>query len=367
MDFITFVLFLAGFVLLVAGAELVVRGASQLAEAAGISKLVVGLTVVAYGTSAPELAVSTRAICEQPPQPEIAVGNVVGSNISNVLLVLGIAATFAPLVVSRSVIRSGVPLMIAVSVLMFLLASDGCIDRIDGTVMFTCSLAYTIVTIVYSRRETRAAKRAQGLEGSTQSRRLVAIQLAMQFAFVVVGLVMLVLGSDWLVQGAVKVAEWLGVSKLVIGLTVIAIGTSLPEVATSVVAVARGERDIAVGNVVGSNIFNILLVLGVCGVVASDGVQVSHAVLRFDIPVMIVAAMACLPVFFFDYMIERWEGVVFLVYYAAYLVYLCLDATGHDALGVFSNIMMLFVAPLTCLTFGIYWYRIYVRKRRQGD
>jgi cation:H+ antiporter len=367
MDLITSVLFLAGFVLLVVGAEFVVRGASRLAEAVGISKLVVGLTVVAYGTSAPELAVTARATYEQPPQPDIAIGNVVGSNISNVLLVLGIAATFAPLVVSRNVVRSGVPFMILVSILMLVVSLDGQIDRFDGTILFTTSLAYTVVTILHSRRETRAAKRAQGIEENPRPRRMVASHIAVQLVFIIVGLFMLVLGSEWLVDGAVKAAQWLGVSKLVIGLTVIAIGTSLPEVATSIVAAARGERDIAVGNVVGSNIFNILLVLGVCGIISPDGVQVSQAAFRFDIPIMIVVAVACLPVFFVDYMIERWEGFVFLIYYAAYLVYLCLDATGHDALGAFSNIMMLFVVPLTCLTFGIYWYRVYAKRRRQCD
>jgi len=311
--------------------------------------------------------VTARATYEQPPQPEIAIGNIVGSNISNVLLVLGIAAIFAPLVVSRSVVRSGVPLMIAVSVLMLLIALDGQIDRLDGSVLFLGSLAYTIVTIVYSRRETRAANRARGIEVEPKTRRLIAMQMAVQLAFVIAGLAMLVQGSEWLVQGAVQVAEWLGVTKLVIGLTVIAIGTSLPEIATSAVAVIRGERDIAVGNVVGSNIFNILLVLGVCGIVAPEGVPVSPAALRFDIPVMIVVAFACLPVFFLDYVIERWEGGVFLVYYAAYLAYLCLDATGHDALGAFSNIMVLFVAPLTCLTFAIYWYRTYTKRRQRCD
>jgi len=367
MDLTTSLLFLVGFVLLVAGAEFVVRGASKLAEAVGISKLVVGLTVVAYGTSAPELAVTARATYEQPPRPDIAIGNVVGSNIANILLVLGIAAAFAPLLVSRNVVRSGVPLMIVVSIAMLLFAMDGEIGRIDGTILFVGSLAYTIVTIVHSRRETRAARRAQGIEEESKPRRMVAAQVALQLVFVVVGLFMLVQGSEWLVQGAVKVAAWLGVTELVISLTVIAIGTSLPEVATSVVAAARGERDIAVGNVVGSNIFNILLVLGACGIIAPDGVQVSPAALRFDIPVMIVVAVACLPVFFVDYVIERWEGFVFLIYYAAYLTYLCLDATGHDAAGVFSSVMILFVAPLTCLTFAIYWYRAYVRKRRHCD
>jgi len=367
MDFTTTVLFLAGFVLLVAGAELLVRGASQLAEAAGISKLVVGLTVVAYGTSAPELAVTVCSTYARPPQPDIAIGNVVGSNIANVLLVLGLAAIWAPLVVSRSVVRAGVPLMIGVSILLLLLGMDGQIGRIDGVILFVGSLAYTIVTVVHSRRETRAAIRSQGIEQTPKPRRLVLAQIAINLGLIVGGLIVLVLGSKWLVQGAVAMAILLGVSPLVIGLTIVAFGTSLPEVATSIVAVRRGEGDIAVGNVVGSNIFNILLVLGVCGIVSPDNVLLDQAALRFDIPVMIVVALACLPVFFVDYMIERWEGFVFLVYYAAYLTYLCLDATGHDALGAFNNVMLMFVVPLTALTFVIYWYRVYTKKRDLHD
>ncbi|MBC8871148.1 MAG: calcium/sodium antiporter [Planctomycetes bacterium] len=367
MTLTTTALFLAGFVLLVVGAEFLVRGASRLAEAAGISKLVVGLTVVAYGTSAPELAVTVCSTYAQPPRPGLAIGNVVGSNIANVLLVLGIATIVAPLVVSRSVVRIGVPLMIGVSVLMLLLGMDGQISRIDGVILFVGSLAYTIVTVVHSRRETRAAIRSQGIEHTPKPRRLVLTQIAVNLGLILGGLIVLVLGSRWLVQGAVEVANLLGVSGLIIGLTIVAIGTSLPEVATSIVAVLRGERDIAVGNVVGSNIFNILLVLGGCGIVSPDNVLVSQAALRFDIPIMIVVAVACLPVFFVKYTIERWEGFVFLIYYAAYLTYLCLHATEHDALGAFSNVMIMFVAPLTALTFVIYWYRVFTKKRGQHD
>ncbi len=359
---LTLVLFIAGFGLLVAGAELLVRGAARLAAAAGLSTLVVGLTVVAYGTSAPELAVTVQSTFAQPPEPDIAVGNVVGSNISNVLLVLGISATVAPLVVSRNVVRAGVPLMIGVSVVMLVLGLDGNIGRIDGAILFFGSIAYTVVTIVRSRRETMAAKRRDCTEDD-KPRRVVLLEIAIQLALITIGIAMLVQGSKWLVDGAVEIAGILGVSKLIIGLTIVAIGTSLPEIATSVVATLRGQRDMAVGNVVGSNVFNILLVLGLCGIVAPGGVQVSPDALRFDIPVMIVAAVACLPVFFVDYLIARWEGILFLVYYAAYLTYLCLDAMLPVALGAFNAVMVVFVVPLTLLTFAIYWCRVYARKR----
>ena len=359
MSIATLVLFVSGFVLLVAGAELLVQGAVRLAAAAGVSTLVIGLTVVAYGTSAPELAVTLRASIAEPPQPDIAVGNVVGSNISNILLVLGMAAATTPLVVSRNVVRAGVPLMIGVSVLMLLLGLDGEIGRIDGGILFGSSMVYTAVTIIRSRRETIAARRESGYKPARTGAAAFGY-MGLQLIWIVVGLAMLVQGSEWLVKGAVEVAELLGVSKLVIGLTIVAIGTSLPEVATSVVAARRGQRDIAVGNVVGSNIFNVLLVLGLCGAVAPQAVRVSAEALTLDIPVMIAVAIACLPVFFTDYLIERWEGIFFLFYYAVYLAYLCLTATTSIPTETLLLVMGAFVTPPVVVTAAIY------RRRRMA-
>jgi len=167
---------------------------------------------------------------------------------------------------------------------------------------------------------------------------------------IIVGLTMLVVGSNWLIDGAVSIARGLGVSELVIGLTLVAVGTSLPELATSVLASLRGERDIAVGNVVGSNIFNILAVLGLTALVASDGVRVAPSVLYFDLPVMIAVAITCLPIFFTGYSISRFEGLLFLGCYGAYVAYLIMAAQQHDALPVLSEVMLLFVIPLLVLT-----------------
>ena len=363
VDLLTSVLFALGFVLLVAGAEMLVRGASRLAAAAGISAFVVGLTVVAYGTSAPELAVTVQSVYAEPPQSDIAVGNVVGSNISNVLLVLGISAVVAPLIVSRNVVRAGTPLMIGVSVLMLLLGLDGKIGRLDGAILFTGSIIYTVVAIVQSRRSNRVARAKSGEAAEDAGPKISVAEILKNLALVGAGLATLVLGSRWLVGGAVVLAEQFGVSKLVIGLTVVAVGTSLPEIATSVVAVIRGQRDLAVGNVIGSNVFNILMVLGLCGLVAPEGVAVSPTALRFDIPIMIAVAFACLPVFFLDDKITRWEGGILLLYYAAYVVYLCLVATQHGLLEAFSSAMLLLVAPLTALTFIVYWCRLHAKRR----
>lgn len=363
MDLLTTVLFVLGFVLLVVGAEMLVRGASRLAAAAGISAYVVGLTVVAYGTSAPELAVTLQSTHANPPQPDIAVGNVVGSNISNVLLVLGISAIVAPLIVSRNVVRTGTPLMIGVSVLMLALGWDGEIGRLDGAILFTGSIIYTAVAVIQSRRKTRSAQAQRGKKTDDAGHKISVGEILRNLALVGAGLGALVLGSRWLVGGAIVLAEHFGVSKLVIGLTVVAVGTSLPEIATSIVAVLRGERDLAVGNVIGSNVFNILMVLGLCGIFAPSGVAVSPAALHFDIPVMIAVAVACIPVFFLDDTITRWEGGILLMYYAAYVVYLCLVATEHNLLETFSSVVLLFVAPLTAILFIVYWCRLHSRRR----
>jgi cation:H+ antiporter len=346
----TVVLFVIGLGLLIAGAEVLVRGASRLAAGVGVSPLVIGLTVVAFGTSSPELAVSVQSA--YAGQGDIAFGNVVGSNIFNVLFILGISAIVAPLIVQQQLVRLDVPLMIGVTVLLLIFASDLQISRIEGVILFAGLITYTVFLIRQSRKEKNAqvmeeydqeyADKPQGAGGVLKN-----------LLFIVIGLVMLVIGSRWLVDGAVVFARLLGVDDLVIGLTIIAAGTSLPEVAASIIASIKGERDIAVGNVVGSNIFNILSVLGLSSIVSPNGIPVSPAALNFDVWVMLAVAIACLPIFFTGLEIKRWEGAIFLLFYVAYTAYLILDASEHAALPAYSNIMMLFVVPLTVLTLAI--------------
>jgi cation:H+ antiporter len=362
MDVVTLAFFVGGLILLIAGAEILVRGASKLAAAIGISPLVIGLTVVAYGTSAPELAVSVQSAFSG--QAELALGNVVGSNIFNVLFILGLSALIAPLVVSQQLVRLEVPLMIGVSLLMAILALDGNLGRLDGALLFAGVVTYTVFAIRQSRKESKQIQDEYAKEygnGKSQSK----AQWQINLIFIIAGLGLLVWGSRWLVNGAVAIAQAFGLSELIIGLTIVAAGTSLPEVATSIIASLRGERDIAVGNVVGSNIFNILSVLGLTGLVAPNGVNVSSAALRFDIPVMLAVAVACLPIFFTGKMIARWEGALFLAYYIAYMLYLILDATQHDALPAFSSVMMEFVVPLTVITLLIVVGRS-IRAKRRG-
>jgi len=339
--------FLLGLTALIIGAELLVRGASRLALSFGISPLVVGLTVVAFGTSSPELAISVQSAWSG--QADIALGNVIGSNIFNVLFILGLSALITPLVVHQQLIRREVPLMIGVSVLLWLLATNGVISRWEGMLLAALLGAYVIFAIRQSRRETASVESeyADALPaGSAAWDRHWSVQLLL----VVAGLILLVLGSRWLVGAAVEFARALGVSELIIGLTLIAAGTSLPEVATSVMAAIRGERDIAVGNVVGSNLFNILGVLGISAAVAPASITVAPSALTFDLPVMIAVAVVCLPIFFTGNLIARWEGGLFFGYYLAYTGYLILMATEHDLLSGYSWIMGAFVLPLTAVT-----------------
>jgi cation:H+ antiporter len=338
----TIVLFSAGLVLLVGGAELLVRGASSLACRFGVSPLVIGLTVVAMGTSAPEVAVSVQGALAG--QADIAVGNVVGSNIVNVLFVLGLSALITPLVVTRKLVRIEVPIMIGAALLLWIFAQDGRIGRLEAASLFAGLLVYLVFQIWEARRE--AIKEAELEAGAITPKG----GLALNLVFVAGGLGLLVVGANWLVDAAVAMARAIGVSELVIGLTIVAAGTSAPEAATSIMAALRGERDIAVGNVVGSSIFNILCVLGIAGVVSPTGIDVAPAALAFDIPVMVAVAVACLPIFLTGHRIARWEGALFFFYYVAYAAYLILAATEHGALPAFSRVMLLFVLPLTVVT-----------------
>ena len=340
------VFFLIGLTLLVMGAEALVRGASRLALSMGISPLVVGLTIVAFGTSAPELAVSVGASLDG--RPDLAVGNVIGSNIANVLLILGIAALIAPLVVHEQIIRQEIPIMLGASVLVVVMALDGRITRVESALLFALVIGYTFYLIRQSRRasrETEAEYDAEMPPDSEWDR-----HWSVQAVLIVIGLVALVLGSHWLVGAAVVFAQAFGVSELVIGLTVVAVGTSMPEIATSIVAALRGERDIAVGNVIGSNVFNIFSVLGLTGLVSAGGIPIPEAARNFDLWVMLAVAFACLPIMLTGREIARWEGAVFVSYYAAYTAYLILAAQHHASLPMFSNIMLGYVMPLTVVT-----------------
>ncbi|MFF0990269.1 calcium/sodium antiporter [Kocuria nitroreducens] len=355
MDLMDLARIVVGLVLLVAGGELLVRGASALARRVGISSLVVGLTVVSAATSAPELAVAVGAVLRD--EPGLAVGNVVGSNIVNVLLILGLSALVIPLAVKQRLVRFDLPWMVVLSVGLLVVSLDGRLSAVDGLILLSAVVVHTVLTVVISRREARTPARAAGSAGSSsvpdaaeEDEETVPASIGRSLLLVVLGIALLVAGATQLVEGAVNIATTLGVSSLVVGLTVVAVGTSLPELATSVIAVRRGERDLAVGNVVGSNIFNIGLVLGLPSLISSEGIPVSGAAVAFDIPVMLAAAVALLPIAFTGFAVARWEGALFVGLYLAYTGYVVLAATAHDALEGFTAAMVWFVLPLLAMT-----------------
>ncbi len=361
---------LLGLVLLVAGGELLVRGAAGLATRIGMSSLVVGLTVVAFATSAPELAVTLGAV--MGGEPGLAVGNVVGSNIVNVLMILGASAIILPLLVKVQLVRVDIPFMAAFSILFLLLAIDGGFSRVDGLILFVLLVLYISVAIILSRRDgqaddlrgpgasiaTASAGRVGQTVGNSADTMTEAVEevdarggsIGRDLVLVLFGVALLVLGANILVKGATGIATAFGVSELIVGLTVVAIGTSLPELATSIVAVRRGQRDLAVGNVVGSNIFNIGAVTGLAAVISPTGLPIPASALALDIPLMIAAAAVLLPLAFTGSVIARWEGALLLGLYVAYLIYTVLAAAQRPILQGFTTVMLSFVAPLVVLT-----------------
>jgi len=328
---------LFGFAFLIVGAEVLVRGAVRLAALLGMTPLVIGLTVVAFGTSSPELAVSLQSAFAG--SAELAVGNAVGSNTLNILLILGLSATVFPLAVQRQVIRLDVPVMIGVTIGLLLIGWDGRISRVEGIAMVVFLSCYISFLIKISRAETKRAREAAviaatelaandgGADEPDESEAGSAwILFLTQCGLVIAGLLILGLGCRLFVDGSVELARLLGVSELMIGLTVVSIGTSLPELVTTVIASFRNQREMAVGNIVGSNLFNILCVLGVTASVSPEALPVPMQALRFDIPVTLGAAVICLPIFFTKMEISRWEGVLMLVLYLAYISYLVMSA-----------------------------------------
>ena len=349
-----------GFVVLIAGGEVLVRGAAGLARIMRISPLVIGLTVVAFCTSTPELAVVLQSSLSG--QADLAVGNVVGSCICNVLLVLGLSALVAPLIVSARLVRMEVPLMIAASVAVLALGLDGVIDRRDGLILFAALPFYMLWNVLASRRESSRVKQELAHEVVATAASRPASVLG-RLLLIGVGVGMLGVGSSMLVDGSVTIAERLGVSQLVIGLTILAVGTSLPEVATCVIASFRGHYDMAVGNVVGSNILNILAVLGLPAAVASKGISVPAEALLFDIPVMIAVSVACLPIFITGWRISRWEGFLFLGYYVLYVTYLVITANpGNDLTRNGLFIALAIIVPLTAVSLAVVAFRVLRKK-----
>lgn len=347
--------FIAGLIVLIAGAEFLVYSATRIAEYFGIPKLIIALTIVAFGTSAPELAVSIKAGIDG--QTDLMLGNIVGSNISNILLILGLSALIIPLKVNSNLIKIDVPFMIGITFLMFLFA-------LNGSISFVECMILSILLVLYMWFLASQSGKTEFTKSSKPKRNKPLLKSILLGA---AGLAMLIFGARWLVNSATIFAELAGVSELVIGLTVVAFGTSLPEIATSLVAAFRGERDIAVGSIVGSNILNILAVLGISGLFIPGAIPVHESLLRFDMLILLAASIACIPIFFTGHKISRWEGALFFSFYIAYVVYLFLASADHQILDIFSTTVMMFVLPIVTITILAIAAREWKRRRRFKD
>ncbi|MEV1128715.1 calcium/sodium antiporter [Agromyces sp. NPDC049794] len=314
-----FWVFLIGLLATIGGAELLVRGGTRLAARLGISPMVIGVTVVSIGTSTPELAIGIDSALQG--SGSLALGNIVGANTLNLLLVMGLAALIRPLTLRSQALRLDLPVMVAAAVLVFAVAIDGVVTRLDGVVLLALGLLYTILVVRAARRETVATRAEFEREfGGPRVRTVASSRRTIRDAvWLVAGIGIIVVGADWLVSGAVDLARGLRVSEAVIGLTIVAIGTTAPELVTAIVATVRRERDIAVGNLIGSSIYNIGLILGTTSVVAVGGIRVDPDLLWVGLPVMVAATVATALAFLTGGRMRRPEGAVFVVAYVAYL------------------------------------------------
>jgi len=327
--------FIIGLIALIWGAEILVRSSSKLAASLGVSKLVIGLTVVAFGTSAPELAVGIEAGLMN--QPDILMGNVIGSNLTNTLLILGLASLIIPLQVHKNLIRFDLPVMITATGILILLSLNNIITFWECVILFVCLIAYLYALVRFSGK-SRLTDEEIVEAGSPWLNGLLSIG----------GLVLLIAGARWMVESATIFAQMAGVSELVIGLTIVAIGTSLPEIVTSILAAVRGEKDLAVGSIVGSNILNILSVIGISGLFIS-GIPVQDSLLEVEYIVLLAVSVLCFPIFFTGRRIKRVEGAIFLTSYILYLFYLYLDSVTSTFMPTFVRSVLYGFVPLVIL------------------
>ncbi len=302
-----------GLALAYAGAEGFIRGSVSLARRFRIPPLVVGLTIVAWGTSAPELAVSLDAALKE--SAGVSLGNVLGSNIFNVGVILGLSALIRPVSVKLQLIRFDIPVLVGISCLLLGMLLDSALGRLEGIVFLVCFVFYSATTFVIAKRGAPREVVQEFAEAQPRPLRSIAVEILL----IVVGLGVLIYGADLLVRGAVELARGLGVSETVIGLTIVAAGTSLPELVTSLVAAARNEPDVAVGNIVGSNIFNVTCILGLSSTITPlESSQIS----RLDLTAVLACAVILLPMAWTGFVLKRWEGIVLLVGYGVYVALL---------------------------------------------
>ena len=348
----------AGILLLFGGGELFVSGSVALSLLLGIPQIVIGLTVVSMGTSAPELFVSLLSTIQGGSAGDaIAVSNVVGSNIFNVLIVLGASAAVMPLRVKSRLVRRDVPLLLGVSMATWGMASGGRLTWVAGLALITGTVINLLWEIRSAKEESSESSDDMDTDGAAPAP-VAAAKLA-------AGLGLLVLGSQVLVKGAIAAAQGLGVSETVIGLTIVAAGTSMPELVTSLVAAYRGKADLAIGNVVGSNLLNQLVILGLCALVSGErGLGVDPVMLVRDFPIMVATTLACLPIFWTGGVITRLEGWLLIALYGIYVIEQVLSSTASTASDEFRLIALVAILPAV-LIFLVWTVLRWQKKRHQ--
>lgn len=316
-------LLLAGLAVLVFGAEVLVRSGTNLAARLGISPLTIGLTVVAIGTSMPELAVGIDAAARG--NPGLAVGNIVGTNLVNILLILGLSALIAPIPIARRTLYFDLPLMTVSALAVYFLGRGEMLSTRDAWLLLLIGVLYTVGVVILGRREQNgSAKSTLATESESSS---TPTRSAFKDVSLLLGsLIVIVIGADLLVRGSVSIAANLGVSDVVIGLTIVAIGTSAPELVTTLVATFRGQRDIAIGNLIGSSVYNIAFVLAITTIVVPGDMPVPAAI-RIDLAIVALVSLACIPVFLTHKTVTRIEGALFVLAYCAYLGWLIATRT----------------------------------------
>ncbi|MGE8496259.1 MAG: calcium/sodium antiporter [Pseudomonas sp.] len=358
MSPLTFAYLIIGLGCLGIGASVLVGGAARLAARLDVPALTIGLTVVAFGASSPGIAVSVRAALQG--SGDLVIGNAVGGNIAILLLFLGLIALLSPPRVTHRLLSLDVPVMIAASLATYGLARDGELSLPDGALLLIGILAYTALRIVMGRKDGTAERAQHDLPPVTAGPYRGLIDLGA----ILMGLALLTAGSHLLIEGALGLGRSLGLSERVIGLTVIGAGTALPVFITSLFATLKGQPDVAVGNLVGSCIFNLLCVLGLSALLAPQPLSVSPNVLTFDFPVMLAAAVACLPLFFAGWRVSRWEGLVLLAYYGVYILYMALFATGRPQASPLADAVLNYALPLTAM--ALLWIAAWSWYRERG-
>lgn len=343
-----YLLFAIGLGLLLGSAGLLVRNSAKLASLVGKSSLFIGVTVIAFGTSAPELAVGISG--QLSNNSDVGLGNIIGSNIFNIFFVLGLAAVMHPIIVKKPLVRRDIPILLGVYVLFFLFALNGTVGSIESIILLSVFVIY-----LYYLSKNASEHPGAPIEEAAQKKENPAAKSSLFFTLflIAVSIAVMVIGADMVVQGATSIAKNLGVSELVSGLTIVAIGTSLPEIVTTITAVRNNEHELAIGNVLGSCLFNIIVVPAVMALINSHGLSISKEAEIIDIPVMILAAVSCLPIFFSNHRISRSEGALFLVYGTAYFILLYIRSASDSFLNLYKVEMGVTALGLVSITFVI--------------